>query len=109
MNSSVTNGGFTPLHFAASRGQLSCMKALVAAGGDVHGGDRAGECPLHVAVRCDSIDTVEWLLAQVLCVHFICITHQHLSVYVRVAHCAGAYQCIRQRSSEKQTRSCSAH
>jgi len=64
MNSSVTNGGFTPLHFAASRGQLSCMQALVAAGGDVHGGDRAGECPLHVAVRCDSLKTVEWLLSK---------------------------------------------
>jgi len=38
------------------------MQALVAAGGDVHGGDRAGECPLHVAVRCDSLETVEWLL-----------------------------------------------
>ena len=62
MNSSVTNGGFTPLHFAASRGQLSCMQALVAAGGDVHGGDRAGECPLHVSVRCDSEATVVWLL-----------------------------------------------
>jgi ankyrin repeat protein len=64
MNSSVTNGGFTPLHFAASRGELECMQALVAAGGDVHGGDRAGECPLHVAVRCDSLPTVEWLLSQ---------------------------------------------
>lgn len=73
------------------------MKALVAAGGDVHGGDRAGECPLHVAVRCDSIDTVEWLLAQVLCVHFIFIGHQGLSVYVRAAHRAGAYLCIRKK------------
>jgi ankyrin repeat protein len=66
MNSSVTNGGFTPLHFAASRGQLACMKALVEAGGDVFGGDRAGECPLHVAVRCDSLETVSWLLQQSL-------------------------------------------
>ena len=63
------------------------MQALVAAGGDVHGGDRAGECPLHVAVRCDSLETVEWLLFKGmlnLWEYVECVTHSKGVVNLKV-------------------------
>jgi ankyrin repeat protein len=40
-NSSVSNGGFMPLHFAAAKGHTEVCRLLLEAAADVQGGDRA--------------------------------------------------------------------
>ena len=80
MNSSVTNGGFTPLHFAASRGQLSCMQALVAAE------NHENEQDLHVCV-------CVW--CGVVCVHsFSTGQRSHRLFVARHAHSRAHHTCF---------------
>lgn len=51
-----------PLHCAASRGRLGCVKLLIKHGADVNSGI-AVKSPLHYAVQNNAVDCVETLLA----------------------------------------------
>ena len=50
-NSSVSNGGFMPLHFAAAKGHTEVCRLLLEASADVQGGDRAVDISLPFRLR----------------------------------------------------------
>ena len=52
----------TALHWAALRGDLNALQALLLAGADRAATDLQGETPLHLAVSSGSVDCVELLL-----------------------------------------------
>jgi len=52
----------TPLHFAASYGQLEAMAVLHAQGADLDAQDVTGMTPLHTAAMFNRIDAVQWLV-----------------------------------------------
>jgi len=56
--------GSTPLHMAAHRGQLEVVRALLAAGADVHAREGcSGTTALHWAAEAGHVDVIEALLA----------------------------------------------
>src|SRR6266550_2355171 len=56
-------GGSTPLHSAAARGEMAVAKFLLTNGADVDSKDTQGFTPLHNAARFDQKPMVELLLA----------------------------------------------
>lgn len=58
----ATEGGFTPLHWAAATGNVNEMRQLIRAGADIHAADdRAKWTPLHVAALCDQAASIRVL------------------------------------------------
>jgi hypothetical protein len=61
----TTSAGFvghSALHWAAAKGHVECLLALIAAGADIHAKNRGGTTVLHTAAMNDSIKCVEILL-----------------------------------------------
>lgn len=54
----------TPLGYAAAKGKLQAMEALVTAGADVNGAGPEGRTPLIQAVDSGKFAVVEWLIAK---------------------------------------------
>lgn len=53
--------GYTPMHFAASWGQVSCLEALFEAGANIDARSCHGETPKQIAVRYDKKQSIEFL------------------------------------------------
>lgn len=49
----LSQGGMTPLHFAADRGDLAAAQRLVAAGADPAALDDEGQTPADIALLCE--------------------------------------------------------
>lgn len=54
--------GATPLHYAATNGDIGPLKALLAAGADVNARDSEGTTPLHMAAFSTRQEAVKMLL-----------------------------------------------
>ena len=52
----------TALHSAATKGNVECIKMLVAAGADANARDNLGQTPLHCAANRSHTDAIETLL-----------------------------------------------
>jgi ankyrin repeat protein len=55
------NGGHTPVHLAAARGELAVLEALVSAGGDARAETDSGQRPLHFARARGHAEAAAWL------------------------------------------------
>ncbi len=63
MSWSTTKEGHTPLHLAASSGNVDCLKRLIAAGADVNAKDAKGVTPLILSAFVDQLSSVRALLS----------------------------------------------
>ncbi|KAF2218169.1 ankyrin repeat-containing domain protein, partial [Elsinoe ampelina] len=54
--------GSQPIHSAAARGSVGCIKALLEAGVDINVANMTGRTPLHWAVDRRAVDAVRFLL-----------------------------------------------
>ena len=57
-----TEGGFTPLHFAAVLGHADAIITLLNAGADLNARDQSGNTPLHGAARSGRPEAITALL-----------------------------------------------
>lgn len=53
---------YTPLHWAAIKGNLGMIQWLFEHGADINARDKIGETPLHNAIRSGDINAVKWLV-----------------------------------------------
>ena len=58
------NGGWTPLHLAAERGNKDVIELLIAKGAQVNAKDKFGSTPLHCAAWMGQKDVAELLIAK---------------------------------------------
>ncbi|KAL3853732.1 hypothetical protein ACJMK2_017249, partial [Sinanodonta woodiana] len=58
----TTKIGRTPLHYAASQGDVSLIEALMQAGSDINARDNEGSNVLHLAALNKNVSTVDYLL-----------------------------------------------
>ncbi|RYP90107.1 hypothetical protein DL770_003799 [Monosporascus sp. CRB-9-2] len=58
------NSGETPLHIAASQGNVKAMERLMAQGADINKADQSGDTPLHAAAWRHKSETCNFLLGQ---------------------------------------------
>lgn len=56
-----SENGWTPLHWAATKGQTEIASRLIKAGADVNARDKEGNTPLHWAAYFDNTETAELL------------------------------------------------
>ncbi|RTE76990.1 hypothetical protein BHE90_008552 [Fusarium euwallaceae] len=62
VNARATYGGFTPLHVTAQYNLADAARLLCSLGGDIEAKDDYGRSTLHVAIQCNSHQTIAVLL-----------------------------------------------
>ena len=62
VDSAVTTGGATPLHYAVNRGRLACVQTLLNRGANLEVYDAEGNTPLYLASQRGLLDCMKLLL-----------------------------------------------
>ena len=62
LHSKTDTGGWSPLHYAADKGNLPAIKALIMNGADINEQENSGRTPLFLAAMSGEIEAVEMLI-----------------------------------------------
>ena len=85
-NSSIRNGGFEPIHFATSSGDLATVQLLLERGATPMGNPTAVEPPLHVAARDGWVEGARLLLRCKAAVEYRSPAMGRSALHVAVMH-----------------------